>query len=47
MVRRVRSDCKVKNFEKTRGIPAGSIRNPNGRDTRGDKTIGSLRKEKY
>lgn len=44
-VRKTRSDCRVGIFEKTRGIPAGSIRNPNGRDARSDKKIGTLRKE--
>lgn len=44
-VRKVRSDCRVGTLEKTRGLPAGSIRNPNGRDARSDKKIGTLRKE--
>lgn len=44
-VRKVRSDCRVGTLEKTRGLPAGSIRNPNGRDARSDKKIGMLRKE--
>ena len=44
-IRKTRSDCRVGTFEKTRGIPAGSIRNPNGRDARSDKKIGTLRKE--
>ena len=44
-IRKTRSDCRVGTFEKTRGIPAGSIRNPNGRDARNDKKIGTLRKE--
>lgn len=44
-VRKTRSDCTVGTFEKTRGLPAGSIRNPNGRDTRSDKQIGTIRKE--
>lgn len=43
--RKVRSDCTVGNFEKTRGLPPGTIRNPDGRKTRKDKTIGSIRKE--
>ncbi len=45
MVRKVRSDCTVKKFEQSRGLPAGSIKNPNGRDARDDKKIGTLRKE--
>ena len=44
-VRKVRSDCRVGTLEKTRGLPAGSIRNPNGRDARSDKKLGTLRKE--
>lgn len=44
-VRKVRSDCRVGTLEKTRGLPAGSIRNLNGRDARSDKKIGTLRKE--
>lgn len=45
MVRKVRSDCRVGSFEKSRGLPAGTVRNPNGRDTRSDKKIGTIRKE--
>ena len=44
-IRKTRSDCRVGTFEKTRGLPAGSIRNPNGRDARSDKIIGNLRKD--
>lgn len=36
-IRKTRSDCRVGTFEKTRGSPAGSVRNPNGRDARSDK----------
>lgn len=45
-IRKTRSDCTVGNFEKTRGLPAGTIRNPDGRDTRSDKKIGTIRKER-
>lgn len=45
MVRKVRSDYRVGSFEKSRGLPAGTVRNPNGRDTRSDKKIGTIRKE--
>ncbi len=45
MVRKVRSDCTIGTFEKTRGLPPGTIRNQNGRDARSDKKIGTLRKE--
>lgn len=44
-IRRTRSDCRIGTFEKTRGLPAGAIRNLNGRDARSDKKIGTLRKE--
>lgn len=43
--RKVRSDCKVETFEKKHGLPSGAIRNPDGRDARGDKRIGALRKD--
>ncbi|WP_297956642.1 hypothetical protein [uncultured Ruminococcus sp.] len=43
--RKTRSDCTVGTFEKKQGLPAGTIRNPNGRDTRSDKLIGTIRKE--
>lgn len=44
-IKKARSDCRVGTFERTRGLPPGSIRNPNGRDARSDKKIGTLRKE--
>ena len=44
-IRKTRSDCRVGIFEKTRGLPPGSVRNPNGRDARSDKKIGTLRKD--
>lgn len=44
MPRKVRSDCTVGTFEKKNGLPPGTIRNKNGRDTRSDKLIGTLRK---
>lgn len=43
MGRQVRSDCKVGTFEKKHDLPAGTIRNPDGRDTRSDKKIGTIR----
>ncbi|WP_166669563.1 hypothetical protein [Paenisporosarcina antarctica] len=45
MTRKTRSDCQVGTFEKKHGLPSGTIRNPDGRDTRSDKTIGTIRKE--
>lgn len=46
MARKTRSDCTVGTFEKKYGLPKGTIRNNNGRDTRSDKKIGTIRKEK-
>ena len=43
--RKTRSDCTVGAFEKKHGLPAGTIRNKDGRDTRSDKKIGTIRKE--
>lgn len=45
MVRKTRSDCTVGTLEKKCGLPAGTIKNENGRDTRSDKKIGTIRKE--
>ena len=45
MVRKIRSDCTVGTLEKKLGLPAGTIRNKDGRDTRSDKLIGTIRKE--
>lgn len=43
--RKTRSDCTVGTFEKKHGLPPGTIRNKDGRDTRSDKKIGTIRKE--
>lgn len=43
--RKTRSDCTVGNFEKKHGLPTGTIRNKNGRKTRKDKKIGTIRKQ--
>lgn len=45
MARRIRSDCTVGTLERKCGLPAGTIRNKDGRDTRSDKRIGTIRKE--
>jgi hypothetical protein len=45
MARKVRSDCTVGSFEKNNDLPAGTIRNSDGRDTRSDKKIGTIRQE--
>ncbi len=44
--RKVRSDKQVGNLEKDLGLPPGTIRNEDGRDTRSDKLVGTIRKEK-
>lgn len=44
-MRKTRSDCTVGTFEKNHGLPPGTIRNKDGRDTRSDKRIGTIRKE--
>ena len=43
--RKDRSDITVGSLEKKHGLPPGTIRNPSGRDTRGDKKLGTIRKE--
>lgn len=43
MTRKTRSDCTVGAFEVKHGLPPGTIRNPNGRDARSDKKIGTIR----
>lgn len=45
-MRKVRSDCQVGTFEKKNNFPNGTIRNKTGRDSRSDKTIGTIRKGK-
>lgn len=42
--RKDRSDSTVSQLEKKHGMPAGTIRNADGRDTRADKKIGTIRK---
>lgn len=43
--RKVRSDMKVGNLEKKLGLPDGTIRNKDGRNTRSDKLVRTVRKE--
>lgn len=45
MSRKIRSDATVGGTEKRLGLPTGTFRNPDGRKTRKDKTIGAIRKE--
>lgn len=44
--RKTRSDCTVGTFEKKNSLPKGTLRNADGRKTRKDKLIGTIRKEK-
>lgn len=45
MARKIRSDITVGSLEEKLGVAPGTIRNPDGRDTRSDKKLGTLRKE--
>ena len=45
MTRKVRGDKQVGNLEKDLGLPPGTVRNKDGRDTRSDKKVSTLRKE--
>lgn len=45
MARKDRSDQTVGSHEKKHELPPGTIRNSDGRDTRSDKKIGTIRKE--
>jgi hypothetical protein len=45
MARKDRSDMKVETFEKKHGMPPGTVRSVNGRDVRGGKKLGIIRKE--
>jgi hypothetical protein len=43
--KKLRGDKTVGKTEKELGLPPGSIKNPNKRDARSDKTLKSLRKD--
>ena len=45
MSRKTRSDITVGSLEKKLGVPRGTIRNKDGRDTRSDKKLKTLREE--
>ena len=45
MVRKDRSDMTAKTFEEKHGVPPETVRNKNGRDTRGDKTLKTIRED--
>lgn len=44
--RKVRSDKTVGKLEKNLGLPPGTVRNPDGRDTRSDKKLAPFAKNK-
>jgi hypothetical protein len=43
--KKVRGDKLVGNLEKDLGLPPGTVRNKDGRDTRSDKKVDTIRKE--
>ncbi len=43
--RKDRSDITVGTIEEKHGMPPGTIRNPDGRDTRSDKKLKTIRKQ--
>jgi hypothetical protein len=45
MARKVRSDKTVGKLEEKAGLPNGSIRNKDGKNSRSDKTLRTIRKE--
>lgn len=45
MARRIRGDIRVGTLEKKLGVGPGTIRNKDGRDTRSDKKLSTIRKE--
>ena len=45
MARKIRSDKRVGKVEEDLGLSTGVIRNRDGRDTRSDKKLGTIRKE--
>lgn len=46
MIRRDRSDIRIGNLQKKHGFPRGTFRNDDGRKTRKDKMLGTVRKER-
>jgi hypothetical protein len=43
--RKMRSDATVGTAERKMGLPPGTFRNPDGRDTRSDKKLKNVREE--
>ena len=39
------NDCTVGDFEKKHDLPPGTFRNSDGRDTRSDKKLSTIREE--
>jgi len=46
MARKIRKDITVGSLEEKLGVPKGTIRNPDGRKTRKDKKLGTIRDKK-
>lgn len=44
-MRKLNKNTRVGTAEKKLGLPPGTFRNKNGRDTRSDKKIGTIRRE--
>lgn len=45
MARKIRKDITVGSLEKKLGVAPGTIKNPDGRDTRSDKKLETIQKE--
>lgn len=45
MARQIRKDATLKTAAKKSGIPENSFRNADGRKTRNDKLVGTMRKD--
>ena len=44
MLRKVKGNKRIEKVEKDLGLSIGAIRNKDGRDTRSDKELGTVRK---
>jgi hypothetical protein len=45
ITKKIRGDKLVGNLERDLGLPPGTVRNKDGRDTRSDKKVETIRKE--
>jgi hypothetical protein len=45
MPKKIRGDKLVGNLERDLGLPPGTVRNKDSRDTRSDKKVDTIRKE--